>query len=117
MIGTPSLAADLTLGPSMQTRSPSRERQARPTESLTATEVRTLELLGSGLVYKEAAHADGVSVAATRARVGTIRRRPGARNLAHALVLAMARGLMAGPGNKDVNCPAPTPSRPFPPSG
>jgi DNA-binding CsgD family transcriptional regulator len=83
------------------TREQTGDGRSRSTAPLTALEARTLESLGAGKPYKTVAHECGVSQSAVKARVLSAKEKLRARNVAHALVLAMSQQLIVGPEARD----------------
>ncbi len=73
----------------------------RSTAPLTALEVKTLEMLGAGQPIEAVAHECCVTEREVKARALVAKEKLGARNLAHALVLAVSQHLIAGAGPEE----------------
>ena len=69
----------------------------RPKPVLTARQVAVLEKLAEGKSLKMIAHELAVTHSAVRARLLSAKQRLGARNVPHALVLALSRRVIVGP--------------------
>jgi LuxR family transcriptional regulator len=87
----------------MPTDPPWQRVDPRPKPVLTARQVAVLEKLAEGKSFKVIAHELGVTHSAVRARLLSAKQKLGARNMPHALVLALSRRLIVGPESERGN--------------